>query len=111
MYSGLANSVALLNGFAGDLRVAGMWPYYYEASYLLYAEAAKNLINQGFWSREFVGEEVLGYMFEQVQSGSCVRLHLSSRWRKDLSRAALQPQDSISGRDITKLRHNPNSKY
>lgn len=47
-----------------------MWPYYYEASYPLYAEAAKNLINEGFWSREFVGEKVLGYMFVLVQLGS-----------------------------------------
>ena len=56
--------------FSGDLRVAGMWPYYYEASYLLYAEAAKNLINDGFWSREFVGEEVIArvlYVFEFVK--------------------------------------------
>ena len=96
-------SADLAHWLAGDLRVAGMWPYYYEASYLLYAEAAKNLINEGFWSREFVGEEVLGHMFELVQLGSCVHLHVSSRWRKDLPHATLQPQDSISGRDITKL--------
>ena len=41
-----------------------MWPYYYEANYLPYLEAAKDLINQGYWSQEFVGKGIIATVYK-----------------------------------------------